>query len=471
MKRILFCCLLVGQSAMLSAQQHKMTLQQAVTTAITNNIEAKQSNLQVETAEANLRQTRANLLPDLFGNLSHGINQGRSIDPFSNSYLNQQVKYANYSLSSGITLFRGGLLKNTVQQNKLSLRATEEELQQTKDNITLNVILAYLQILNNEDQLEQSNNQAAVTRSQVKRLDILNAAGAIAPAQLYDLKGQLANDELAIVNAQNTLDGAKLTLAQLMNMPYDKTLEVEKLSADQYNMYDGSPDQIYGQAVKQLASVQGPRFRQLAAEKAVKAAKGYFYPTVGLSGNLFTNYSSAASKDIVLNTSLVPSGDYIELGGNKVPVVTSRNNINSEKINYFSQFKNNYSTSVSVGISIPILNAFRARYQLSLARIDLKNYQYLSDNSRIQLKQFIEQAYFNMSAANQRYATLVQQVKDFSESFRAAEVKFNAGVSTQVDYLIAKNNVDRANINLIIARYDFVLRSKVLDYYQGKLTL
>ena len=167
----------------------------------------------------------------------------------------------------------------------------------------------------------------------------------------------------------------------------------------------------------------------------------------------------------------MPSGDFVTLGGNKIPVVTQQRSYSSEKIQYFNQFNNNYSTSVSLGVNIPILNAFRSKYQLRLARIDLKNAEYIEETTRIQLKQSIEQAYFNLTAAYERYQKLVQQVSDFSESFRTAEVKFNAGASTQVDYLIAKNNVDRANINLIIAKYDYILRAKVLDYYSGKLVL
>lgn len=453
------------------AQGNTLPLKQSVETAIANNLQVKQSDLQAQAASATLKQTRSHLLPNLIGNFNNGINQGRSIDPFTNGYINQQVNFANYSLSTNVVLFGGGQLMNSVKQRSLGYEASKQELQQTKDNIMLNVILAYLQILNNQDQLNQSLNQAEVTRNQVQRLEILNKDGAIAPAQLYDLRGQLANDELAAINNQNTLNSAKLTLSQLMNVPYDKDLQVEKLTADQFLAYDNNPDNIYEQAVKQLAVVKGTEFRRQSAEKGVKVARGDFYPTVGLGGNLFTNYSSAAHKDILLSTVDIPSGDFVTIGGNKLPVVTQQRNYNSEKIKYFNQLNNNYSTSVSVGVNIPILNAFRSRYQLRLAKIDLKNAEYVDETARIQLKQSIEQAYFNLTAAYQRYQKLVQQVSDFSESFRAAEVKFNAGASTQVDYLIAKNNVDRANINLIIAKYDYILRAKVLDYYSGKLIL
>ena len=143
-------------------------------------------------------------------------------------------------------------------------------------------------------------------------------------------------------------------------------------------------------------------------------------------------------------------------------------NTSQEKIKYFDQLKNNYGTFIGIGINIPILNNMRARNQLALARIDLKNAQYVEQTTHTQLKQAIEQAYFNMKAAENRYKVLQQQVEAFTQSFRAAEVRFNAGLGTTVDYLIAKDNLDRANINLVSARYDYVLRTKILDYFQNK---
>ena len=108
---------------------------------------------------------------------------------------------------------------------------------------------------------------------------------------------------------------------------------------------------------------------------------------------------------------------------------------------------------------------------MALAKNDLKYTQYIAETTIIQLKQSIEQAYINMTGSYKRYILLLQQVSDFAEAFRGAEVRYNVGVSPQVDYLIAKTNVDRARINLISAKYDYIFQTKILDYYQGKLTL
>ena len=466
---IMLLILLTGYSTI---AQKIFTLKQCVDTAIANNLLVKQSDLQMQNASINYKQAKDNRLPNLFANLNHGLNQGRSIDPFTNSYVSQNITYGDYNVSTNLTLFNGLQIKNFIKQNALGYEASRMELQTAKDNLTLNTILAYLLILSNEDQLAQSQNQSGLTKKQVERLEILNKEGSIIPAQLYELRGTLANDELAVINNENAVQASKLALSQLMNVAYDKSMEVERLTADNYALnYEADPESIYQIALSQLAHIKGVELRKESADKAVKVARSQFYPTVGLGGNLGTNYSSAAAESIFLNSTQVPSGDFVNVNGTQLPVITTKSNFNTRKINYSNQFSNNYSTSVNLGIRIPILNAFRARNNVALARNDLKNTEYIAETAKIQLKQSIEQAYLNMTGASKRYTILLQQVNDFTTAFKAAEVRYNEGVSTQIDYLIAKTNLDRANINLISAKYDYIFQTKILDYYQAKLVL
>ena len=475
-ERIVACllslCTLIGFKGVAQTNEQRLTLKQAVDAAINNNLLVRQTDLQMQAAQVNTKQAKANVLPDLFFNANQGINEGRSIDPFTNSYINQRIGFGNYSLSSNVTLFNGFQLMNLIKQNALTYEANKMDLQQQKDNVTLNVILAYLQILNNDELVQQSKNQADVTRQQVERLNVMNESGAIAPALLYDLKGQLANDELAIINNRNALNSAKLTLAQLMNVPYQANLALEKITGDSITLnYANTPDALYNLSVNQLAIVKAAEFRRQSAQKSVQVAKGMYYPTLGLGGSFNTYYSSAATTSVQTGTEEVISNDYIKLSGSKVPVMTTRTNYSIQKISYGNQFNDNYNTSVYLSLQIPILNRFRAKNRVALAKIDLRNAEITAQAVKTQLSQNIEQAYFNMTAAQDRYKTLQQQVADFSESFRSAEVRFNAGVINQVDYLIAKNNVDRARTNFITAKYDYIFRTKILDYYQNKLRL
>lgn len=449
-----------------------LNLQKCVEIAIQNNLTVKQSELAAERSHINYNQAKTNLLPTLGASLQQGLNQGRSIDPYTNAYLNQQINSTNYSVGSSITLFNGFLLWNTIKQNLLSFQASKLELQQQKDNLTLNIILAYLQILNNQELLNQSRNQASVTQQQINRSEILNKDGAIAPYQLADLRGQLSNDSLSIINNINNLEAAKVALAQYMNVPYQKNQTFAPLNAEQLSsFYNNNPDAIYDAALRELSLVEASNLRTKSAAKGVSSARSYLYPTLSLNAYLYTNYSSAASKSIFVDSIRRATSDYVTLpNGSKSYVLTNQNDYRQEKISYRDQFKNNYNSAVTLGLQIPIFTNWAARNRIALAKIDLKNAELTEQTTRIQLKQSVEQAFFNTTASFNRYQTLQNQVYAYTESFKATEVKFNAGVGNSVDYTVAKNKLDAANINLISARYDYILRMKILDYYQGKLT-
>jgi outer membrane protein len=446
-----------------------LSLQECIELAIENNLSVKQSNLAMERSGVYLNQSKTDLLPTVSGNISQGINKGRNIDPFTNTYLNQEINYTNLNVGGNIVLFNGFSLWNSIKQNLYAFQASKMELEQQKENIALNVILAYLQILNNEELLKQSQNQAAISAEQLKRLEILDEQGAISPIQLSDLKGQLTNDQLSIINSKNALEAAKISLAEYLNMPYNSNLQLEQLSAEQLSaVYSSTPDQIYDLAVSQLASVKANALRTKSAEKGVRRAQGFLYPRLTFSSNLSTNYSNAATRNIFIDNQSVTTNDYVMVNGSPAYVVTNQSNYRQEKISFKDQLKNNYGTGFTFGLQIPVFSGWQTRNQISLAKIELKNAQYVEENNNIQLKQTIERAYLNMLTAHQRYQTLLQQVNAYTESFKAVEVKFNAGVGNSVDYMIAKNNLDQANINLISVRYDYILRIKILDYYQGR---
>jgi len=445
------------------------SLKQVVDTVLRNNLDLKQAEILMESAGIDWRQAKANLLPNLNGFVNHGVNQGRSIDPFTNGYIDQKVNYAAYGLSSGITVFGGLSLQNNIKQNSLAYEASKMDVQQQKDNLTLNTILAYLQALSTEDLLSQAKSQVDVSRQQVDRLEKMSKEGAIAPSSLSNLQGELAGNELSVVNSQNLLETSRLNLFQLMNVPYDTNVKFERIAVDAFTVqYDATANEIYETALQNLALVKAANLRKLSAEKGVKVAKGQLYPNLSLNGNLNTNYSSVAEQNTFLNTSDVQTDDYVLIDGAKSPVISPKSNFQTDKINYNKQLNNNLYTTVSLDLRIPLFNNFSQRNRIKKAALQLKNTDYVAESTKIQLRQDIEQAYANMTAARNRYDALKRQVEAFATSFRIAEVRFNAGVETVIDYVIAKNNYDRANSSMIITRYDYLLRTKVLDYYRGK---
>src|SRR5690242_295608 len=231
-----FLSMVLSAFVLLGSAQDSLTLKEAVETGIKNNLEVLQADLLMQKSGINLKQSREYMLPDLNANASYGKNFGRSIDPFTNGYIDQRVNFANYGASSNLLLFNGSSLQNQIKANKLGYEASKKELQQAKDNLTINIILAYLQVLSAEEILKQSEAQVLVTQKQVERLGILNQSGAILPADFFDMKGQLATDQVAIADNKNNLATAKLNLVQLLNIPYNKDLALEKIRAEDFNL-------------------------------------------------------------------------------------------------------------------------------------------------------------------------------------------------------------------------------------------
>jgi len=452
-----------------SIAQTTMSLKQCVETGITNNFDVQQRQLQIQSDEANWKQSKLNMFPDLNASAGHSFNQGRSIDPFTNSPVTQSFNSSNYNINSGVVLFNGLAIQNSIKQNSLTYQAAKMDWQQEKDNLTINIILAYLQVLSNTDQLVQAKNQSSLSEQQVKRLEVLNKEGAIKPSDLSDLKGQYASDQLAIISIENALQTAKVSLSQLMNVPYNKDLVLEKIEPESFAArYEDTPDKIYQTALQQLALIKAADLRKQSAAKAIKVARGQLFPTLRFSGSAFTNYSSVATQSRFVNTTDQPSTDYVVVNGSQLPVIYKTDNFASSKINYNDQLNNNLYTSFGFNLSIPIFNFLQQRNRIKQAKINYKGTELSANTTRTQLSQAIDQAYINMNTASDRYKTIMEQVNAFDESFRAAGIRFNSGVGNSIDYLTAKNNLDRANINLIIAKYDYVLRAKILDYYQGK---
>jgi outer membrane protein len=459
-----------------SAQQQipdsVLTLQQCLDIGIKNNLMVKQSELDMQASHIYWDQARENLLPTLNGNVSHSISQGRSLNPFTNGYLNQPITSANYNLGSSLILSSGLTLQNSIRQASLAYQAGQMDFEQAKNTLTLNLITAYFQVLNSEDQLTQANTQADVSQKQVERTEILNKEGAVIPSQLYDLKGQLAGDQGNVINARNTLDIAKLNLLQLMNVQYRKNIRFQRqLNDNTPSTYGQTADEVYSVALADFALIKAGALRRESAEKGLKSAKGALLPTLSLSGGLNTSYSSAAQRSIFRDSSTSSTNLFVNTPAGRQPVLERQANYTNQTISYGDQFRNNYSTTASIGLSIPILNYFQNKNRISLAKINLQNARYKEQANQVQLKVSVDQAYVNMDAAFQRYQLLVNQVDAYTESFRIAETRFNSGVIASVEFLVVKGNLDRARTNLINARYDYLIRTRVLDYYQGKLSL
>ena len=438
---ILLLLLLLFQMRVHAQEQGpSLSLEQAIQTALSNNISVRQSQLGVERSQVNSRQAKANLLPSVNASIDHGLNQGRSIDPATNTYVEEEIMYASYGAGASLLLFQGFRQQNSIRQARFAREAAELELEQRREYLRLDIMLAYLQVLNNEDLVEIARDQVAVTEKQLERLQLLHEQGAINPPLIAELTGQLKAEELALLNARQSVEVAKLNLAQLMNVPYEESMQLERVALEELVVAAQEAmetEALYGRASEQLSIVKAARLRSQSAEAGVRMSRGGFSPRLFLNGNLYSNYSSVSR-------------------------------MNGERIHYQNQLRNNIFSNVSLSLFIPVFNGLQAHNQVKLAQLELQEVSLAEENTRLQLRQEVAQARLNLKNARERYAVLQEQHKAFTEAFRAAEIRFNAGAGTPVDYLLAKNNLDRASTSLLMAKYAYVLRLKVLEFYRGR---
>jgi len=472
MKRIALT-LLIFFTLKINAQDSIVyTLKKCIDIALQNNLNIKMAQYQSESNQARLQQARAANLPSVSGYANQGINQGKSINPYTNTFINQTINTGQYGLNASMNLWSGFYNYNTMRQNAFAYQAGKMDWEQSKMDITISVILAYLQVLSNEEQLKQAVSQVEVSKAQTERLNVLEKSNALSPSVLYDTRGQLANDKLSFINATAALAGSKLTLGQLLNLNFEPSAKFEKINAEaEIKENTTSSDIVYAEASKNLPMVKAAEYRRMSAVKNLHASRGLLFPTLSLNGNIGTNYSDAAISQKIIGVTDAGTDNYVLINNTPTTVYAPQYNFSNEKITFNDQFKNNLNSYVGLSLQINIFNSLRTKTQITQAKINKEQSEVRQKNTDVVLRAAIDQAKIDMTAAYDRYTVLQQQVNDYTASLKIATIKFEKGAITTVDYVIAKSNNDKAQMNFIAAKYDYILKSRVLDYYNGKLPL
>lgn len=271
-----------------------------------------------------------------------------------------------------------------------------------------------------------------------------------------------------MLDAENSLQVAKLNLSQLMNIEYDPSIIFTANANDETIIkYSKTVTEVINSSLQNFALLKLEQLNVEIAEQGVKIARGGFAPTISFNANIGSSYSSLAQTLSPTNITENATGNYVLFNGNKQPVFTSQQNYSFSKTGYFTQLNNNLGTFVGVNVSIPLFNRFQTRTNVSLAKKSLSNQQFELNKVQLQLKQDIEKAYLDMTTAFNRYEVLTRQVASFTESFRAAAIRYESGSINSAEYLLVKNNLDRAVINLAVARYEYLFRTKLLNFYEA----
>ncbi|MBZ9629726.1 TolC family protein [Salegentibacter sp. LM13S] len=466
-QKITFIVLIfISVSGFTQEQVLELSLEEAISIGLENNLDVKSSELRESTSELEFKQTRNSRLPNLNANYNYGLNNGRSIDPFTNSYIDEELNFSNAGLNLGLNLFNGFELRNRIQRDRFNMEASEMEVQQARQEMVLNVTLAYFQVLNNTDLLELAKTRRIATLDQLERLETLNEEGEGNPANYTDIRGQLANDDASITDALNNLKASKLELRRLLNIEADLVVVAGQFDMEPSD-YEFSADEVFNESLENLATFKAGELRIEAAKENVQVSRSLYAPEISLFAQLNTNYSSLARLFNETGASIVETGEFVNVGDNSYSVMEEQTNFMEEQIPYQDQLINNLNSNIGVSLSIPIFNGFRAKNTVALRKIELEEQKVAYQRTKNEFEQAIREAYSDMKTALNRYSIYKEQVSAYSESFRVNEIRFNSGVSNIVEYIISKNNLDNARINLSNARYEYVFRTKILDYYRG----
>jgi outer membrane protein len=448
--------------------QKLWSLQECVDYAVQHNLSVKQQFISTQSQENNVGQSFYSLFPTLNASASGSYNWGRSVDPFSYTFTNSEIKSVNPSLSSSLTLFNGFQLQNTLKQSKLNYLAGQNDLKKIQNDISLSVVSAYLQLLYTKEQFKLT--QARVTESQKQRdrTKAMTDAGAMTQGSLLDAESQLANEELNNITAENQNIIARLSIVQLLELDSATNFDIitPEVEIQTSSVLGSTAEQVFQLALAHLPEIKSASFKEQSALTSYSIARGSYMPRLTMFGSLSTGYSSTtrnADGDPAF-LGYFPTG-YVTASGEDVLAPVIKTNYVKTPIN--TQFNNNITKAVGLSLSIPIFNGLSSRYRVSNAKLNLLSAETSLQQTKNTVFKSVQQAFADANAAQKKYQALTKSVVALNEAFVYAEKRYNAGLTSSLEFLTATNNLTRGKVELLQAKFDLIFKVKVLDFYAG----
>lgn len=465
-------------------ESNKWTLQECIDYALNNNLDVKRSALNLQSRDIDIEQAKFARLPNLNANGSFGPNWGRSIDPTTNQFVTQRINSAGASASSSVTLFNAFRLQNTIKQAQYAFEASEEDLEVSKNNVILNVITFYTNVLFTRELYENAVSQLNSTKEQVLLTQKQVDAGALPKANLLDLQAQEATNEVNVITAENNFNLAKIQLKQILQLPPESEVEIDVPDLEVGTAADLSISvlEVYEIALASRPEIKSAELNIKSSELGIKASKASLYPTLSLSAGIRTNYSDIVDQRFVPNDPDNPTIPVLDEFGNTVfsdtDFITTSGDVVRQPVvvpdgelvdfGFTEQFDENLSRNLTFGISIPIFNGFSTRANIQRSAIQKNQADINAKDVKYQLWRTIEQAYNDVRAASASYNASLKAVAAREEAFRVTQQRKAAGAINATDYQIAENNLTQARNDLTRAKYDYIFKIKLLDFYQGK---
>jgi outer membrane protein len=466
-KSIILSFALLAMGFSLAAQQ-AWSLEDCLRYAMENNIQIKQTVLQTEYNENLLKQSKLGQIPSLSGSANYNSSWGRALDETTYRYSNEQINSVSLGLSSYANLFNGLQVRNTIKQNELNLLSSYQDVESVKNEISLSIAAAYLTIMFNQELVAVTLSQMEVTGQQVDRTKKMVDAGKLAKGNYLELRAQLASEELNLVNADNQLSISLLNLQQILDLPIDSSFRViiPDLADPDENPLLYEAGEVYAIAEDIMPTIKSAMLSLESAEKGLAVAKGARSPQLYLSANYNSGYSDVRQQVVEVGPpEQIPigetmSGEPVVSYPQEIPVLGA--------YPFLDQVQDNRSSGIGLGLSIPIFSGWSINTNIANAKIMHENAKLDLQNRQLALYASIHQAYADAVAALKKFNATQEALISMEESFKYTEKKFEVGLVNTVDYNTSKNQLIATQSDLLQAKYDFIFKTKILNFYRGE---
>ncbi len=466
MKKCLFFFLVI-LCAFSSYSQENWTLESCINRAKEENLDIRQAKLSVLSSEQQLKQSKFSLLPSLNAVGAQGYNYGRTVDPYSNEFTNLNIKTNNFSISSSVTLFSGFQNINKVKRDNYEYMAKKYDIEKVINDISLAVATDFLQLLFNKELVIVAEKQLDISIQQEERISKLVSVGEMPKSALLETQSQVASEQLQLVRAKSQREIALLSIKQLLEIEANTDFDilVPSIQLPKQNKVP-STQEIYAKAIDVFPNVKSATYRLKSSDKHLAISKGERLPRISLNGAMGSGYSDARTRILGVDSlGMMPSG-YQTVSGENIlmPVFDYQ----SEITPFNQQLKDNFSKSLSFSISIPLFNGWMTNASITNAKIAVMSAQNDLQKTKNQLRKEVEQVRADVVAAEKQFQFTKKSAEALQESFNYNQQKFNEGMLNVYDYNDAKNKLIKAESDLLQAKYDYLFKLKILDFFMGK---
>ncbi|HIF48535.1 MAG TPA: TolC family protein [Cytophagales bacterium] len=454
----------------------ELDLAQCLEIALENNLQLKRSEINKKIQKIGYDQSILSQIPSLNIFSNYGTNWGRSIDPTTNQFIGSEYSSSGIGLSSGVTLFSGFSVRNTIKQSKVLLEKSVFDLDNTRNNVMLSVVSSYLSVLLTMDRLENAKFQLLSTQEQLSRINKLVEAGSLPITNRLNFEAQLAGDELSLIQQENAYRLSILQLKQIMLLETDKEIIISKplVEVSPSIVIQSNTNDIYNRAIDILPELKSAIKNVESSKYDLRIARSGRFPTVNVSSNFNTNYSSYANRPRKFyegTTMQEMTVGYLTSNHEETvsvlrPVLNEIGEDNDFTLG--EQWKDYLSKSLSFSISFPIFNRYQTSSNIKRSKLNKQLADINVLEAKNQIRQTIETSFNDAIAASKSYSASLKQVQALEESFRIIKSQYNLGAINFTEYQVSNNNLVKAKNDLLSSKYDYIFKLKVLDFYQGK---